>query len=241
MLLGGTLISSVEFHGNMSLVIFMAKCPLRCPYCHNVDILEEGTETSLNDIKNKIKHSSDFIDAVNISGGEPLFQLDETIELLKFAKSLNLKTKIDTSGSYPKRIEKILNLGLVDYIALDVKAPFNKYMEIIGSDIGESVKESMNIINKYDNVTLEVRTTFVPNLITKKDIQQIASTINADIYTLQQFRNNKVLDESLNDVEAPNPHDLKSIAISLKPFFKGIIKVKSTEFGEEEIYSKEEF
>jgi pyruvate formate lyase activating enzyme len=241
MLLGGTLISSVEFHGKMSLVIFMAKCPLRCPYCHNVDILEDGTETSLNDIKSKIKYHSDFIDAVNISGGEPLFQLEETIELLKYAKSLNLKTKIDTSGFYPKRLEKILNLGLVDYIALDVKAPFNKYKEIIGSDIGKSVKESMNIANKYDDVILEARTTFVPDLITKNDIEEIARNINTDIYTIQQFRNNKVLDESLKDVESPNPHDLKDIAISLKPFFKGTVKVKSGEFGEEEVYSKEEF
>lgn len=237
MLLGGTLISSVEFHGNMSLVIFMAKCPLRCPYCHNVDILEEGTETSLNDIKNKIKVSSDFIDAINISGGEPLFQLEDTIELLKYAKDLNLKTKIDTSGFYPKRLKKILDLGLVDYIALDVKAPFNKYKEVIGSDIGKSVKESMNIVNEYDDVTLECRTTFVPGLITDDDIKEIASSIHADIYTLQQFRNNKVLDESLNDVEAPNPHDLNNIVMELKPLFKGIAKVKSGEFGEKEIYS----
>jgi len=233
MLIGTTLISSIEFQGNISLVIFYALCPLRCPFCHNKDILESGIDVSFDEIKMTIDDSLDYLDAIVITGGEPLVQLNEVIKVLEYAKSLNLKTKLDTSGIYPEKLEKLLKLDLLDYIALDVKAPFNKYKEIIGSDIGNCVKDSMDLINNYDKVTLELRTTYVPNLLNEKDIQEIASSVKGDIYTLQQFRNINVLDESLNDVESPNPHELEKIAKSLRNIFRGKIKIKSSEFGEE--------
>ena len=69
MYVGGTLISSVEFHGNMSLVIFMSKCPLACRYCHNVELLEDDTQRTFEDVKSEIDKAADFIDAVVISGG----------------------------------------------------------------------------------------------------------------------------------------------------------------------------
>lgn len=237
MLIGGTVISSIEYHKNMSLVIFLAKCPLRCPFCHNAEILEEGEDVSFSDIKKTINKSTDFLDAIVITGGEPLLQFEDLIKILKYAKSINLKTRLDTSGIYPDKIKKILDLGLVDYIAMDIKAPFDKYNEVIGSDIGENVKKSSKIINNYDDVAFEVRTTYVPSLLNEEDIKKIAREVNADIYTLQQFRNRNVLDKSLENVESPNPHDLKKIAISLKDIFKGKINVKSSEFGLEEIIS----
>ena len=102
MYVGGTLISSVEFHGNMSLVIFMSKCPLACRYCHNVELLEDDTEKTFEEIKSEIDNASDFIDAVVLSGGEPLMQLDALIELFTYIKSVGLKTKLDTSGILKK-------------------------------------------------------------------------------------------------------------------------------------------
>ncbi|OQD59728.1 glycyl radical activating enzyme [Methanobrevibacter arboriphilus JCM 13429 = DSM 1125] len=227
---GGTLISSVEYNGKISLVIFMAHCPLRCPYCHNAELLETGEETPLEDILGIISDSSDYIDAVVISGGEPLVQLDNTIEVLKYSKSLGLKTKVDTSGCYPRRIKKILNF--TDYVAVDIKAPFDKYGEIIGSDIGKNVEKSMKIINNSKNTFLECRTTYVPTLLNHEDIKQISREIDCDVYTLQQFRNNNVLDENLKDVKNPNPSELKELAKEIKPILKKV-KVKTSEFGEE--------
>ena len=81
MYIGGTVISSVEFHGNMSLVIFMSKCPLACRYCHNVELLEDESEKTFEEVKEEIDSSFDFLDAVVISGGEPLVQTDEVIEI----------------------------------------------------------------------------------------------------------------------------------------------------------------
>ena len=231
MYIGGTVISSVEFHGNMSLVIFMSKCPLACRYCHNVELLEDNTEWSFEKVKHEIDSSADFLDAVVISGGEPLVQVDAVIEILKYVRQVGLKTKLDTSGIYPDGLKKILDLDLLDYVSLDVKTTFSKYKKITGANVGFKVKKSMDLINQA-GVHLEARTTYVPTLHTKKDIINLVDEIEADIYTIQQFRNKNVLDPALEKVEVPNPHDLEKLAKEIKPYFDGVVKVKSAEFGE---------
>jgi pyruvate formate lyase activating enzyme len=233
MYVGGTLISSIEFHGNMSLVIFMSKCPLACRYCHNVELLEDDTEKTFEEIKSEIDNAADFIDAVVLSGGEPLMQLDALIELLTYIKGIGLKTKLDTSGIYPDKIEKLLDLGLLDFVSLDVKAPFEKYRKVTGANVGSQVKKSMKLLNSDDNVHLEVRTTYVPTLHTKKDIHNLVNDVEGDIYTIQQFRNKNVLDPALEKVEVPNPHDLRKLAEQIRPLFDGVVKVKTGEFGEQ--------
>ena len=235
MYVGGTLISSVEFHGNMSLVIFMSKCPLACRYCHNVELLEDDTQKTFEEVKEEIDNSADFIDAVVISGGEPLMQLDALIELFTYIKSIGLKTKLDTSGIYPEKIEKLLELELLDFVSLDVKAPFEKYRKVTGSNVGSQVKKSMKLLNNDENVRLEVRTTYVPTLHTKKDIHNLVLDVEGDIYTIQQFRNKNVLDPALEKVDVPNPHDLVRLARDIKPLFDGVVKVKTGEFGEQVI------
>ncbi|AMD16807.1 radical SAM protein [Methanobrevibacter sp. YE315] len=232
MYIGGTVISSVEFHGNMSLVIFMSKCPLACRYCHNVELLDDNTEWSFEKVKHEIDSSADFLDAVVISGGEPLVQVDAVIDILKYVRQIGLKTKLDTSGIYPDNLKRILDLDLLDFISLDVKTTFSKYRKITGANVGFEVKKSMELINQA-GVHLEARTTFVPTLHTKKDIINLVDEINADIYTIQQFRNKNVLDPALEKVEVPNPHDLVKLAEEIKPYFDGIVKVKSGEFGEQ--------
>ena len=235
MYVGGTLISSVEFHGNMSLVIFMSKCPLACRYCHNVELLEDDTQKTFEEIKSEIDNASDFIDAVVISGGEPLMQLDAIIEIFTYVKSIHLKTKLDTSGIYPEKIKKLLELELLDFVSLDIKAPFEKYRKVTGSNVGSQVKKSMKLLNNNPNVHLELRTTYVPTLHTKKDIHNLVNDVEGDIYTIQQFRNKNVLDPALEKVDVPNPHDLVKLAHDIKPLFDGIVKVKTAEFGEQVI------
>jgi pyruvate formate lyase activating enzyme len=232
MYIGGTVISSVEFHGNMSLVIFMSKCPLACRYCHNVELLEDNTKWSFEKVKHEIDSSADFLDAVVISGGEPLVQVDAVIEILKYVRQIGLKTKLDTSGIYPDNLKKILDLNLLDFVSLDVKTTFSKYRKITGANVGFQVKKSMDLINEA-GVHLEARTTYVPTLHTKKDIINLVDEIEADIYTIQQFRNKNVLDPALEKVDVPNPHDLAKLAKEIKPYFDGVVKVKSGEFGEQ--------
>ena len=233
MYIGGTVISSVEFHGNMSLVIFMSGCPLACRYCHNVELLEDDTEWSLDQVKSEIDSSADFLDAVVVSGGEPLVQTEAIIEIFKHVREIGLKTKLDTSGIYPDKIQKLLDLKLIDYVSLDVKTTFSKYRKITGTNVGFNVKKSMEIINSDSDVHLELRTTYVPTLHTKKDIYNLVDEIEGDVYTIQQFRNKNVLDPAMVNVEVPNHHDLRKLAEEIKPYFDGQVKVKSAEFGEQ--------
>lgn len=234
MYVGGSVISTVEFHGNMSLVLFMSKCPLACRYCHNVELLEDNTEKSFEEIKQEIDSSFDFLDAVVISGGEPLVQTDAVIEILQYVRQIGLKTKLDTSGIYPENLKRILDLNLLDYVSLDIKTTFSKYRKITGANVGFQVKKSMELINEA-GVHLEARTTYVPTLHTKKDIKNLVDEIEAEVYTIQQFRNKNVLDPALEKVEVPNPHDLAELAREIKPYFNGTVKVKSGEFGEQVI------
>jgi pyruvate formate lyase activating enzyme len=228
--IGGTIISSVEYEGKIALVIFMAKCPLRCPYCHNGELLENGEETSLKKIFKIINDSSDYIDGVVISGGEPLTQVEEVLEILKYSRSLGLKTKVDTSGCYPEQLHTLLKF--TDYVAIDIKAPFEKYEEVVGMDIGNDVEKSMKIAIESPNTFLECRTTYVPSLLDHEDIKQISREIVCDLYTLQQFRNKSVLDKNLDDIESPNPHELKNLAKEVKGVLNKV-KIRTSEFGDE--------
>jgi pyruvate formate lyase activating enzyme len=227
--IGGILVSTIEYAGKMSLVIFTAGCILRCPYCHNPGIIEGGIKRNISEIYNKIDDSLDYIDSIVLTGGEPLSQYREVAKILRYCKNLGLNTKLDTNGCYPEKLEALLDL--VDYVALDIKAPFSKYQEITGLDIGENVKESIQICLK-SNVYLECRTTYVPKLLVPEDIINIAKNIECDMYTIQQFNNKTVLDEKLKETQIPSRNELYNIAESIKPFQKNI-KIKTSEFGEE--------
>lgn len=229
MRLGGTVISSLEYPGKVSLVIFTGGCNLRCPYCHNPEMINGGDEVPIEEIEGEILKEMDFIDAVVITGGEPLLQYEEVKKVLEFSKKLGLLTKLDTNGGFPGRLFKLIKW--VDYVALDVKAPFNDYKSTIGSDIGSKVKKTMELCAN-SSAYLECRTTYVPGLIKEQDIKEIAKNLECDLYTLQQFRNRTVLDEKLHKTPNPSRDELFKIAKNLKPIIKNL-KVKTAEFGEQ--------
>ncbi len=233
MRIGGHITSTLEFPGHMSIVLFTAGCNLLCPYCHNPELIDSngGEEIPLKDLFNIIEDSSEFIDAVVITGGEPLLQCKDTKKLFDHGHELNLKTKLDTNGCYPEELKKIINS--VDYVALDVKAPFKKYKEVIGDDVGDLVKKSMEI--SYDSECfLECRTTYVPSIMNPTDIKTIAEEITCDLYTIQQFRNRTVFDEKLQNTPNATRNEIFDIADKIKPLLEKI-KIKTGEFGDEVI------
>ena len=225
---GGHIISSLEFPESMSLVIFTAGCPL--VHCHNPGLIDGGEDISIGEIYTKIYESTDFIDAVVITGGEALTQYNDVKKILKYCHDVDLKIKLDTNGYFPQRLRKVIKY--LDYVALDVKAPLDKYKEIIGTDIGELVRESMQICNNNSNIFLECRTTYVPFLMNANDIKRIAQEINCNLYTLQQFRNRVVLDETLLNTPNATQKELIEIANQIKPILNKV-KIKTAEFGDE--------
>ncbi|MDR0912082.1 MAG: anaerobic ribonucleoside-triphosphate reductase activating protein [Methanobrevibacter sp.] len=247
---GGSTFSSIEFSGRSSLVLFFVGCPLNCPYCHNPELVSGNSnndETDIEEVFKIIDESKDYLDAVVFSGGEPLYQLNALEELLNYSKNLGLETKLDTSGIYPKKLKKILHL--IDYIALDIKAPFDKYKEISGCNFGEKVKESMDLINEYNEnnkidennenknnenknnenenngnsqrtIFLECRTTYSSYFLSKEDIYRIAKEIRCDLYTIQQFRSKVNLDDRLEGLNSPSPFELKEMALEINSIFE---------------------
>ncbi|HSO26169.1 MAG TPA: radical SAM protein, partial [Methanobacteriaceae archaeon] len=189
-----------------------------------------GDEISLEDLFQKIDDALDFIDSLVITGGEPLMQLRDVKKIFDYAKSQGLETKLDTNGCYPERVTEILDH--VDYLGMDIKAPFDRYLETVGSDIGKKVEKSLEIVLDSDSTFLECKTTFVPGLISLEDIKEISREIECDLYTLQQFRNRVVLDPALEETPSPSPQELRKIAEIIKPVLKKV-KIKTAEFGEE--------
>jgi pyruvate formate lyase activating enzyme len=232
MIIGGVIVSSLEFPGKISLVIFTGGCTLRCPYCHNPELIDGGEEVDINQVKVEIFDSLEFIDGVVITGGEPLIQFEDVRELLRYSKELGLKVKLDTNGCFPKKLKKIINC--IDYVALDIKAPFDKYKEIINANIGNEVKESMEIARNSPDTYLECRTTYVPGLLDRDDFLKIARTIKCDLFTIQQFRNRVVLDEKLKKTHNPSRDELLKIAREVK-LLLGRVKIKTAEFGVETV------
>lgn len=229
MMIGDIIVSSLEFPEKMSIVIFSGGCILRCPYCHNPELIDNGKSVELPEIIKKIENSMDFIDSVVITGGEALIQYEDVKEILKYCKNQGLETKLDTNGCFPDKLSELIDL--LDYVALDVKAPFDKYEEIIGSDIGDKVKKSMEIcIN--NGIYLECRTTYVPSLMDPHDITEIARSITTDIYTIQQFRDKTVLDEKLQGTHIPSRDELKELGEAAKLFLNKV-RIKTAEFGNE--------
>lgn len=229
MMIGDMIVSSLEFPEKMSLVIFTGGCILRCPYCHNPELIDNGKSVELPEVFNKIESSIDFIDSVVITGGEALIQYDDVKKILKYSKKQGLETKLDTNGCFPDKLSELIDL--LDYVALDIKAPFNKYEKIIGSDIGDKVKECMEICTD-NGIYLECRTTYVPFLMDPEDITEIAKSITTDIYTIQQFRDKAVLDKRLQGTPVPSRDELKEIGEAVKPFLKKV-RIKTAEFGNE--------
>lgn len=224
--------SSLDYPKKMALVLFTQGCDLRCKYCHNPQLLklEKPTPLEVEMTLNEIDENVDFIDGIVLSGGEPLLQVETIKKFIDKAKSLNLKIKLDTNGLHPDKIIKIIDN--IDYVAMDIKAPLDKYYKITDrypQEIQKTITKTIEIIQNH-GVYLECRTTYVPQLLSPEDIKTIISQINCDCYTLQQFRNRSTLDVELLTAEEPNPEDMRKILENLETKIPEI-RLKSRQFG----------
>lgn len=221
-------LSTVDWPANVCTVIFFAGCDFRCPYCYNKDFVDFKEEflKDLKDVKKEIIKNSGFIDAVLFSGGETCLQRQALLTLARFTKKLGLRVGIETNGSKPYSIKSLINENLLDFIALDIKAPFKKeiFERVTQSgtffkrpeDVIKDIKQTIRILkNNQDKIQIELRTTVVPGLIFRKhDILEIAKEINGlnCRWVLQQFISNKgTVDPKLNSIESPTKKFLENL------------------------------
>lgn len=181
----------LDFPGKMACTVFTAGCNLRCPFCHNSRLVidpEKTSEYSVDEILAYLKKRQGILDGVAITGGEPLLQPDID-EFIKKVRELGFAVKLDTNGTFPDRLKALVEQGLLDYVAMDVKNSPSGYSETVGIggyDISK-IKESIGFLleNKVD---YEFRTTVVREFHSVFEIDGIGKMIKgAKRHYLQAF------------------------------------------------------
>src|SRR5690554_5488754 len=159
--------SLIDYPGKIVSIIFTQGCNFKCPYCHNSDLIffqSVNNEYFPHDyIFSFLKKRKGLIDGVSITGGEPTLQPDLYNFIVKI-KDINLNIKLDTNGSNPELIKSLIDDKLIDYIAMDIKGPLDKYECIIDNKINtDKIIKSISLI-KNSKVDYEFRTTVVPGI-----------------------------------------------------------------------------
>ena len=196
-------LSLLDYPGKVCCTVFTPGCNFRCPFCHNASLVQNPNEAPLiteDYFFSYIEKRKDMLDAVCVTGGEPLLQPD--IEpFLKKIKSLGLLIKIDTNGSFPERLKSIVNKGLCDYVAMDIKSSEKGYSNVAGLSKFNysSIDESIDFLKK-GTIPYEFRTTVVKQLHTEEEFLSISERIKGAMrYCLQNFVNSdNVIDKSLS-------------------------------------------
>jgi len=199
--------SLIDFPGRIATVLFTSGCNFRCPYCQNSGLVlhpESLPEINPADIFQLLRRRRGLVDGVVITGGEPTLQRDLE-DFLRKLKELDLATKLDTNGYRPEVLRELLERGLLDYVAMDIKAPPAKYSLAAGVPIDlRRIEESIGLILS-SGIEHEFRTTVVPGIVAPEDIEEMAKTIaGARKCVLQQFRPQGTLDPRFEEV-APYP------------------------------------
>ena len=156
--------SSLDYPGKMALVLFIPGCDLRCKYCHNPQLLknESLSRWDIEEVEEEIDKNVDFIDAIVISGGEALLHIDVVKHYIQKAKEFDLLIKLDTNGSFPNKLKELVEEGLVDYVAVDIKNAPKKYNKTIGLEGYrlDSIKTTVQYLLE-NHVDYEFRTTII--------------------------------------------------------------------------------
>jgi len=205
MLLGGLQKTSlIDFPGRVACTVFTIGCNFRCPFCHNKDLvsLKEFRKSKLELLKEEdffrfLEKRKGVLDGVCITGGEPTLQKD-LLEFCQKIKDLGLKVKLDTNGSQPEVLKKLMGEGVVDFIAMDVKIHFSAYDKAAGVKVqAEKIKKSIELILK-SGLEYELRTTIVPGVHDQAGLVRLARELkklnNEFVWVWQQFRAKNCLD-----------------------------------------------
>lgn len=163
-------------------IIWLAGCNMRCAYCHNPDIIKSKGRYDLEHLFRFLEKRQDLLDAVVLSGGEATL-FPDIIDFAQQIKKMGYKIKLDTNGTRPKIIKTLVEKGLVDFIALDYKAPKEKYVEISHHKYFDHFHETLKFLCQTNSVTFEIRTTIHTSLLSEKDILSIMDDLDAQSYS----------------------------------------------------------
>lgn len=202
----------LNYPDKVACTIFTSGCNLRCPFCHNSGLVTNNyNEISFDSIYEYLKKRIGILDGVCITGGEPLIHADIK-DYIKKIKDLGYLVKIDTNGCNPKLLKELIDLKLVDYIAMDIKNIYSKYDITSGVKVNiDNIKKSISIIEN-SGIDYEFRTTIVKEFHSTQDIKEILSYISSNSnYYIQNFKNsNDVFNRNLSSFSEDELVEMKN-------------------------------
>jgi pyruvate formate lyase activating enzyme len=203
----------LDFPGRVACTVFTGFCDMRCPFCHNYELVD-GTAPAImtsDELFSFLSKRKGLLDGVAITGGEPCLN-EELPDLLRTIREMGFQTKLDTNGNHPEMLKRILDEGLIDYAAMDVKNSRAKYAVTIGLNRFDTknIEESIDLL-KHADIDYEFRTTVVHELHEDADFEEIGQMISgAKRYFLQCFTDRDTV--PFGNLSAPSPEDLERYA-----------------------------
>ena len=200
----------IDYPGKIACAAYTIGCNFRCPYCHNPELVDETVQTRITETEffDFLKERRQMLQGVVITGGEPTMHADLPAVMQKI-KSLGYLVKLDTNGTNPVMLHEVVEGGLADYVAMDIKSPLRKYSATVARPVDiEAIQSSIDFLLSSP-VEYEFRTTIIKGMQTPEDIAEIGREIRgAQRYFLQKFIPRKIL----------NPQFIKKTTYSDKEF-----------------------
>lgn len=219
--------SLLDWDGMIATTVYLQGCNLRCPFCHNPDLVSvnaEVEEAPWEVLEEYLSENNDFLDGVVVTGGEATLN-EDLPDMIRRIRSLGLKVKLDTNGTNPGMLEDLLRAGLLDCVAMDVKGPLDQqYSQVCGTEVDlEAIKRSIELI-MTSGVDYEFRTTVVPHYLSPGDVERIAAYIGgAKKYALQRFKNDRTLDKRLGQIQPYSEGEMLGMAETARKYVRKVI------------------
>jgi pyruvate formate lyase activating enzyme len=211
----------LDYPGKLACTVFIFGCNFRCGFCHNPElVVDDGRPEIKQDvILDFLRERRRFLDGVCITGGEPTINIDLP-DFISKIKSMGFAVKLDTNGSNPDMLKRLIDNNLIDYIAMDIKAPLDSYDKVTNIETNkDKIQKSIDIIKNFPEH--EFRTTVVPGLFDERDAMFIGEWLKGSKrFYIQQFRGIKTLNKDFLEKKPFSKEELERFRDTMKPFFE---------------------
>ncbi len=214
-----------DYPGHISATVFLGGCNFRCPFCHNRDLVlhpDKMPAFPMDYFVSFLDARDGWLEGICITGGEPLIHEDLEV-LLRPIRDRGLKIKLDTNGSYPDRLKKFVNSGLVDAVAMDIKAASGDYNRACGIKVSlDAIQRSLDLIAR-SRMEAVFRTTAVPGIIDEDAVRMIGEWLPGNVlFQLQQFSPGSTLKPEYEKIKPYSPARLKELAAVAGEYFSEV-------------------
>ncbi len=220
--------SLLEWEGRISCVLFLPRCNFRCRYCHASRLIDSNLLESIEtgQVLAYMEKQKGWLDGAVITGGEPTMHEYELLDLIGEIKKIGLDVMVETNGSNPRWVEKLLKNRRIDAIAMDVKAPLDaeSYREVTAADVDpEHIRRSIRLILD-SGIEHEFRITVLPGLVGLDEVKAIVPELEgAQTIAIQNFQPEHCLDPALRVVQPFLKEELEDMADAARPFARRVI------------------